>query len=124
MNKAYSKGKLVLTYIPQGLILSLMLYSLYIPDLLRSASMQTTMYAEDIYIFAKSCFPMFARTAVQTHLDKIETWSNRWGVNINSGKMVAFIFTKKYRLNLPIVRLHTMQTTHLTTYRYLGRSES
>ena len=76
----------MLAGVPQGSILSLMLYNLYTSDIPKSIVSELALYADDICIYDKTKNPKFAYLAVQHHLGEIGKWALKWRIKINSQK--------------------------------------
>ena len=106
MDGAYSAWRPMLAGVPQGSVLSPMLYNLYTSDLPRFSGTQIAMYADDICIYVKDQCAPFARAAVQRHLNLKDTWAKKWRIIINESKTAALFFTKKNKVKLSPLTLN------------------
>jgi len=81
--------------IPQGSVLSLILFTIAINDLPKSISTPSALYAEDCY-FWESCSNIKQLYHLcHTSLNKIAPWCRKWGFRASSSKSAAVLFTTK-----------------------------
>jgi len=120
MDGAYSEWRPMLAGVPQGSVLSPMLYNLYTSDLPRFSGTQVAMYADDICIYVKDKCAPFARAAVQRHLNIIDEWAKQWRITINANKTAAVIFSKKNKIKLSPLTLNNADIDYVESHRYLG----
>ena len=103
MDKAVSGWRPMLAGVPQGFTLSPLLYNLYKSDIPRSVRTELSVYADDICIYHKNRSARFAHLAVQRHFNEIGRWTNEWRININAENTKAVVFSKRTRLQLPVL---------------------
>ena len=83
---SYSRPFRLRRGVPQGSVLGPVLFSLYINDLptFLPTSVKTSLYADDLAIWASSPSVECATAAVQTALNRLMEWSLKWRLPLNS----------------------------------------
>ena len=97
--------------VPQECVLSPTLFSIYINDtVLDEGNSFSILFANDLSssIFYKSLHEV--RTQMQTHLNKLETWSKKWRLQFAPHKCNSIVFSEKGK---PI-KSHFTYTTNLS----------
>jgi Reverse transcriptase (RNA-dependent DNA polymerase). len=110
----------MLAGVPQGSTLSPLLYNLYTSDIPRSVRTELSVYADDIWIYHKNRSARFAHLAVQRHLNEIGRWTNEWRIEIKAENTKAVVFSKRTRLQLPVLKLHGEDIDYVPRHPYLG----
>lgn len=100
INSALSSTRPIEAGVPQGSILSPLLYDLYIYDFPRSPNTFLGIYADDTVITARCRDPDLVHRRLQIAIDDIEEYTTSWKIEINADKSQAVFFTK-CRLVLP-----------------------
>ena len=80
--------------IPQGSIISPLLSLIAINDFPQTSTTETSLFADDSAIFAQSKNIQIAIFHLQSHLNEIENWCDKWGFKISTSKTVQVIFTR------------------------------
>ena len=57
---------------------------------------------------------------MQRHRNEIVTWANEWRKNINADNKKAVVFTKRNRLQLPVLKLDGNDIEYVPRYLFLG----
>ena len=78
--------------VPEGSILAPLIFSMFINDLPRHIQSNCLMYADDVKIFRKIEAPSDGKL-LQEDLDRLRTWSIRWGLKLNPQKCKSFSMT-------------------------------
>ena len=106
--------------VPQGSVLSPLLFSIMINDLPKDIRSNINIFADDICIWESSLNLQEVIANLQSSLDKISTWCKSWGFRITSEKSAAMVFTR--RRNFPPVRLKVNDITipMKEEYKYIG----
>lgn len=105
--------------VPQGGILSPLLYNLYASDQTTSDNTIVADYADDKLIISINQNPIVASLNLQNHLSLMETWYNNWRIKVNQTKSNHTTFTLKQG-HCPPVTLYGTQIPPTTTVKYLG----
>jgi hypothetical protein len=109
---------------PQGGVLSPLLWSLVVDDLisgLNSNGYYTVGYTDDIAILINGKFPHTVSEVLQRALHIVQQWCERTNLSINPNKMVIIPFTRKRNtkgLKTPILFNTTIQLS--SEVKYLG----
>ena len=110
----------MLAGVPQGSTLSPMLYNLYTWDIPGSIRTELSVYTDNIYIYHKKRSARFAHLVVQLHLNEIGRWANKWRIYTIAEKRKAVVFSKRKRLQLPVLKLHGEIIEYVPRCPYLG----
>ena len=80
--------------VPQGSVISPLLFLIYINDLPEAVEdVQVSMFADDVAVWAQDRELGKAQQKVQTAIDRIDEWSNKWKLTISTGKTECSFFT-------------------------------
>ncbi|KAF2357973.1 Reverse transcriptase domain [Trinorchestia longiramus] len=105
--------------VPQGGILSSMLFNLMMSDIPIQTGVQLCEYADDLTFFTAHKDLHVATNKLQTQMDSLNKWSQEWGLKINCTKTKTMCFTNKRITPLPIY-LDRQPLTFQQKYKYLG----
>jgi len=105
--------------VPQGGILSPLLYNIYASDHPITPHTQVADYADDKVIISTSPDPTTASSHLQNHLCLMEDWYTKWRLKINQTKSVHTTFTLRL-LPCPAVSIFGSQIPNSQTVKYLG----
>ena len=109
--------------VPQGSVISPILFLLMINDILHPAppSIYYSLYADDCAVWASDYSPTVCITHIQSALNNIEAWSGRTGLTLSPSKSKAMFFSR--RRNLPLATPLTLASsplTYVSQFRFLG----
>ncbi|KAL4125740.1 hypothetical protein QTP88_009980 [Uroleucon formosanum] len=105
--------------VPQGSDIAPFLYIFYTADIPVSQFTLTGTYADDTAILASSVNPILASHQIQTHLNILIPWFNKWGIKINETKSSHITFSLRPHDCPPII-MNNSTIPHCTTVKYLG----
>lgn len=117
---AYSEFKPIRAGVPQGSVLSPLLYSLFTADIPKpKGNSELGVFADDTSVFASA--PTYEETVdmLQTSLDEIEEWTNADGSKLNPNKSENVVFTLRNFVHIPLV-LNGQAIPQSQAARYLG----
>ena len=96
--------------VPQGSIVSPMLYNLYTFDIPKSIASELAVYADELCIYEKTKNSKFTYLSVQHHLKLIGYWADKLLNKINADKTTAVVFTRRSTPEVPRLELHAVFT--------------
>jgi hypothetical protein len=105
--------------VPQGGILSPVLYNIYASDQPTSPNTLVADYADDKAIISVNNDPVIASHHLQNHLSLMEEWYTNWRLKINQSKSVHCTFTLR-PTPCPAVSIHGIPIPNYHTVKYLG----
>ena len=109
---SYSRPFRLRRGVPQGSVLGPVLFSLYINDLptFLPASVKTSLYADDLAIWASSPSVECATAVVQAALNRLVEWSSKWRLPLNPLKCeTSFFSLDPYQSRIQL-SLHILNT--------------
>jgi hypothetical protein len=117
-------GAAVVRGCPQGGVLSPLLWSLVVDDLLWELNYRgyyTVGYPDDIAILINGIFPQTVSEVLQTALHTVQQWCERTKLSINPNKTVVIPFTRRRNikgLKEPVLFGKKIQLS--SEFKYLG----
>lgn len=105
--------------VPQGGILSPILYNIFASDQPTTPYTSVADYADDKAIISMSNDPLIASYNLQTHLNYMEKWFTNWRFKVNQSKSVHTTFTLKHA-SCPTVFLYGIPIPYSPKIKYLG----
>ena len=91
----HSIDKKITSGVPQGAILSPLLFNVFTSDLPIVDGIQSTEYADDLAFFCSGSDPVQVMQKLQTQLSQLFSWTREWGLEINEIKTKAMYFTNR-----------------------------
>ena len=107
--------------IPQGAILSPLLFSLYINDIVECAeAADFNLFADDTsaYVVAKSAATL--QSQLQTVLDKMSVWLRTWSVSVNFKKTALLVLSTKRSIPAVNISLDGHHIEQVSSHKHLG----
>ena len=125
IDNATSRYKLMRNGLPQGAVLSPILFCIFIndlPDIVADDPVKISLYADDLAVWSSNTNINVAKSEVQNALNKIETWVKKWNMAINVEKCETCLFTTAPREARSTVSLQigTNQVPFNKTPKFLG----
>lgn len=110
--------------IPQGGILSPLLFSLFTNDIPNPANCKLITYADDVKIMHAKAYNSPHITDLQTAIDILLSWSSKWGLKLNPEKTKTMKFSLKTNTdttqNEPILFINGTPLERVATFKDLG----
>lgn len=110
-----------LSSVPQGSILSPLLFALFINDLPNRISSNLLMYADDVKIFRKIT-NMHEAQLLQNDINSLKEWCNENKLNLNTSKCYVMSTTRKTHHNIHLFnyKIDNTPLMRVSTYKDLG----
>jgi len=106
--------------LPQGAVLSPMLFNLMLQDMPTQETIHLAIYADDITVMSRGRDPTIVRQNMQTYLDSLLEWMKRWKFRVNAAKCSQQIFTNKRTVPDIILRINRSILRNVREQRVLG----
>jgi hypothetical protein len=107
--------------VPQGAILSPILYNIFTADIPTSDFCKTATFADDTAIFVSDLNPHLVCDSLQEHIDSVSDYFKNWKIKINEDKTQAIYFTRCTK-NVPTskLKINNVEVAWTNEVKYLG----
>ncbi|VVC35140.1 Zinc finger, CCHC-type,Reverse transcriptase domain [Cinara cedri] len=105
--------------VPQGGVLSPILFNIYAVDQPSAQNTIAANYADDKVILSVHNDPLIASKNLQSHLNLLSEWYAKWKIKLNNNKSIHTTFTLRHGL-CPNVTVNNLPIPALVTVKYLG----
>jgi len=119
VNGIFSDALPILAGVPQGGVLSPLLYNLMLMDVPQLPGVDVFLYADDITICCSGSSVHVAKTLMQRYLTLFQSYCSTWGLVVNPNKSVFQYFTRK-RVRVPVLRYHHVPLRYVRCHKLLG----
>ena len=116
----YSEDFDITSGVPQGAILSPLLFSILLSNPPTVKEVHSLFYADDISLFSISDDLSTAVNNLQTAINKYSTWLNKLNLNLNSLESSFMIFTRKKLTCPPTLYLNSTSINLVISQKLLG----
>lgn len=108
--------------VPQGSVLSPILYNIFTADIPKDNKCEIALYADDTAIYTSSKLSNCITNRLSKYFFKIKKYFHKWKIKINVEKTQAIFFTNRRKKQLPseTITLDGRQITWTNTLIYLG----
>lgn len=120
IQKTYSTVRTLEAGVPQGSVLSPILYSLFTRDIPKTPKSQLAVYADDTAILARSKSPALLNRYLQDATTAIELWMSKWLIKVNPEKSSALFVTRKRIQPTTHVKMFGENINWVKQVKYLG----
>ena len=107
--------------VPQGAILSPLLFILYVNDITSACSSNVNLFGDDTSTFVTHSDPSRLLTRLQVAVDSLSAWFDRWLLSVNPAKSAVMIIRSR---GMPPVHaqisLKQEQIQQVSTHKHLG----
>ena len=118
-NNVHSNSFIINAGVPQGSILSPLLFNIFTSDFPTTPLTHTALYADDTAILAVDKNLPDLALALQKHISLIEQWCSQWKVKLNIAKTNAILCSFSRKIPPPLF-LHNEQINYSPSVKYLG----
>ena len=122
VNESYSSKIRLSAGVPQGAILSPLLFNLYTSDIPSHPMTRLLLYANDTVIYGQFFYAQTAAQRVRYHLGKLLEYYKTWKIKINADKTKTINFNRKFTNNKIItkIKIHDKTIEEKNSVKYLG----
>lgn len=106
--------------VPQGSVLSPLLYSLFTRDIPKPPNSQIAVYADDTAILACSLSPVLMCRYLQEAATVIEEWFSRWLLKVNPDKSSGLFVTRRRKSPSTTIQMFGENINWERKVKYLG----
>jgi retron-type reverse transcriptase len=99
--------------VPQGSVLSPILYNLFINDTPQTPGVNLALFADDTYLYAINRKEGYVLRKIQRGLDSMVSWCKHWNIKINEDK------TRRNRLPDSLLTLNGRNIPFVNSVKYL-----
>ncbi|KAG5666508.1 hypothetical protein PVAND_014532 [Polypedilum vanderplanki] len=101
INNEWSQSHKIEFGVPQGAVLSPVLYNVYTYDLPTNESYESALFADDVAKFSSSSTLLRVNKSITQAAKETYEYMNRWKISINGSKTNAIFITKRISKQLP-----------------------
>ena len=107
--------------VPQGAILSPLLFLVYVNDMPDATSAELNLFADDTSAYITDKSPAALQTRLQTVVDELEVWFRKWALTVNTVKSALMVIGSRRRV-LPqlAVSIYGQQIKQVISHKHLG----
>ena len=118
---AVSSASTLAAGVPQGAILSPLLFIIYVNDAPQATPGSVNLFADDTSSFVVDSCPNRLSSRLQSCIDSLSKWFDRWllSVNIQKSAVIAFRSVRQRPVSLG-VSLNGQPVPQVTTHKHLG----
>ena len=119
MGGVESSSRPIQSGVPQGSILSPILFNVLLHDIPQVASISISLFADDIAIYSTGDDIPNLLNALQNYLNQISSWLTQWYQKLNPSKSKIMFFSQSTQLPPPLY-LHNTALEYVQQYKFLG----
>lgn len=125
MEGSYSPPHPIRAGVPQGSVLSPILFSLFTNDIPKIPQVHYALFADDTAIYTTSIHPSVLHRRLQDAINELGRWFRLWRIEVNPEKSAAVLFCRKLSLDWlgpssNTIRLYDSPIPWANEVKYLG----
>ena len=106
--------------IPQGSVLSPLLFAIMINDLPENIGINVNLYADDACIWDTDLDINKLVSNVQSALNQVKKWCDNWGLRVSNSKSAGVLFSRRRKIPNICLRIDNDVLSMKREYKYLG----
>ena len=106
--------------VPQGSILGPLLFLIYFNDIVQDLQSNVNLFADDTSLYLVIENPQIAAQQLQSDINTITTWANRWLVTFNPSKSESMIISRKRNTYHPSLQMLNKTIPEVNDHKHLG----
>ena len=121
LNNSNSDWRPLSAGVPQGSILGLLLFLIYINDIVNDIASQIRLFADDTSLYIVVDNPVASAAAINSDLQLINAWSKSWLVDFNPTKTESLTISRKnIKPHHPDVSMNNVVIKNVDIHKHLG----
>ena len=113
MPGASSQWKVLSSGVPQGSILGPLFFLIFINDIVSDIACNIRLFADDTSMYLVVENPNIAAATLQSDIDKVSNWADKWHVDFNPSKSKCLLISKQSGVNPTLHSTRTVFKYHL-----------
>ena len=114
-----SRSHSIKSGVPQGSILSPILFNVMLSGIPHSTGIHMSEYADDILVYCSGPSIDELSTLLQNHVNLLTTWFSQWGFTLNESKTRGLVFSLRQPAT-PSITVGNSLIPFVREYKYLG----
>ena len=107
--------------VPQGSILGPLLFLIYINDIVDDIQANINLFADDTSLSMTVVDPAHVGSILQTDIDKITCWAQKWLVKFNPAKSESLVISRKrFKPDHPSLFMSNIEIPSIASHKLLG----
>ena len=107
--------------VPQGAILSPLLFIIYVNDITQAKSASVNLFADDTSSCVVDSCPNRLSTRLQTSIDSLASWFDKWLLSVNIQKSAVLVFRSVRQRPVSLtVSIHGQPIPQVSIHKHLG----
>ena len=106
--------------VPQGAVLSPLLFSLYINDIVHCTEANVNLFADDTSVYVTDKSPKGLQAKLQSVVNRLASWFDSWALTVNHQKSALMVLTTRRAVPSLDVSFSTQAIRQVTTHKNMG----
>ena len=107
--------------VPQGSVLGPLLFLIYINDIVDDIQANINLFADDTSLSMTVVDPAHVESILQTDIDKITCWAQKWLVKFNPAKSESLVISRKrFKPDHPSLFMSNIEIPSIASHKHLG----
>ena len=110
----------ILGSVPQGSILSSLLFLIYLNDIEKGIISEISLFADDVALLNKFQNTNTLEREINSDLTVLNKWANKWNMDFNPTKTKMIIFSNEKSRTMPNIQLKSVKIEQVPSHKHLG----